>query len=101
MATYLLDFGLAQTMGEKHHGWGTPGYSAPEQYQKGSFVNQRTDIFEEMPGGNKSYIKSLDDALTEKASLILYVNKALRRQGKKKNEKTPAEQLSRRLAQHD
>ena len=58
---YLLDFGLAQAMGETHHGWGTPGYSAPEQYQKGSFVNQRTDIFAigalfyELVSGCKAY----------------------------------------------
>jgi glycosyltransferase involved in cell wall biosynthesis len=48
-------------------------------------IYQRTDIFEETPGGNKSYIESLNNALTSKADLILYVNTALWREGKKKN----------------
>ena len=48
-------------------------------------VYQRTDIFEEMEGIDKSYIASLNDVLTREADLVLYVNTALWQEGKKKN----------------
>jgi len=48
-------------------------------------IYERTDLFEEMPGANKSYITSLDDELTESADLVLYVNKALWKRGMNKN----------------
>jgi len=48
-------------------------------------VYQRTDIYEEMPGANKSYIVSLDNTLTRKADLVLFVNTALWQKGKEKN----------------
>lgn len=48
-------------------------------------IYQRTDIFEEMPGVDKSYMISLNDILTRKADLVLYVNTALWQEGNKKN----------------
>ena len=48
-------------------------------------VYQRTDIYEEMHGVNKSYIVSLDNILTRKADLVLYVNTALWKKGMESN----------------
>ncbi len=48
-------------------------------------VYQKTDVFEEAPGGNQPYIRALDEALTTNADLILYVNSALCREGEAKN----------------
>jgi glycosyltransferase involved in cell wall biosynthesis len=44
-------------------------------------IYERTDLYEEMPGTNKSYITSLDDRLARSANLVLYVNRALWQQG--------------------
>jgi glycosyltransferase involved in cell wall biosynthesis len=54
---------------------------AKKQY----IIYERTDLFEEMPGINKTYIASLDDELTTSANLVLYVNKALYEQGLSRN----------------
>lgn len=48
-------------------------------------IYERTDVFEEMPGANKSYLVSLNDELIKTADLVLYVNKALWEEGVKKN----------------
>jgi glycosyltransferase involved in cell wall biosynthesis len=48
-------------------------------------ICQRTDILEEMPGVNRSYISSLIDALIKGGDLVLYVNTGLWREGCKKN----------------
>jgi glycosyltransferase involved in cell wall biosynthesis len=48
-------------------------------------VYLRIDLFEEMPEANKCYIASLDDELTRSADLVLYVNRALWKQGMNKN----------------
>jgi len=44
-------------------------------------IYERTDLFEEMPGVNRSYIASLDEELTRSADLVLYVNRQLYKQG--------------------
>lgn len=49
-------------------------------------IYERTDLFEEMPGSNKSYIASLDDELTRSADLVLHVNRALHKHCIDKNE---------------
>jgi len=49
-------------------------------------IYQRTDLFEEMPGADRSYIAYLDDELTRSADLILYVNRALCKDGSNKND---------------
>lgn len=41
----LLDFGLAQYLGEPDHGWGTPAYAGPEQFHPGARTDMRTDLF--------------------------------------------------------
>ena len=48
-------------------------------------IYERTDVFEEMTGANKSYLVSLNNELIETADLVLYVNKALWEEGVKKN----------------
>lgn len=40
-------------------------------------IYERTDLFEEMDGIDKSYISFLDKSLTEQSDLVLYVNKRL------------------------
>jgi len=40
-------------------------------------IYERTDLFEEMPGGDKPYLTSLNRELRDSADLILYVNRAL------------------------
>lgn len=47
---------------------------------------QRTDLYEEMPQSDQSYISSLDDELTRSADLVLYVNRALYEQGVGENQ---------------
>jgi len=49
-------------------------------------IYERTDLYEEMPQSDRSYISSLDDELTRSADLVLYVNKALYEQGMAKNQ---------------
>jgi len=53
--------------------------------QRRFIIYERTDLFEEMPGADKPYIASLDDELTSSADLVLYVNRALYKQGAVKN----------------
>lgn len=48
-------------------------------------IYERTDLFEEMPGADKSYIAALDRDLAKTADLVLYVNKALWEEGVKQN----------------
>jgi len=49
-------------------------------------IYERTDLYEEMPQTDRSYISSLDDELTRSADLVLYVNRALYEQGIGKNQ---------------
>lgn len=53
--------------------------------QRRFMIYERTDLFEEMPGVERSYIASLDNELTSSADLVLYVNGALYKQGVGKN----------------
>ncbi len=53
--------------------------------QRQFMIYERTDLFEEMPGAEKSYIAALDRELAETADLVLYVNRALWDEGVKKN----------------
>ncbi len=63
-----------------------PAFEIVRKLPKRLLIYERTDLFEEMPGVNKSYIAGLDDELATKADLVLYVNKALWEQGRSKNE---------------
>lgn len=63
-----------------------PALEIVKKLRKRQFmIYERTDLFEEMPGADRTYITSLDDELTESADLVLYVNKALWEQGIRKN----------------
>ena len=53
--------------------------------QRHFMIYERTDLFEEMPGADRTYITSLDDELIKSAGLVLYVNKALWEHGIRKN----------------
>ncbi|MBN2137853.1 MAG: glycosyltransferase [Sedimentisphaerales bacterium] len=48
-------------------------------------IYERTDLFEEMPGADRSYIASLDEELTKSSDLVLYVNRTLYEQGREAN----------------
>jgi len=48
-------------------------------------IYERTDLFEEMPGVDKSYIASLDAELTRSSDLVLYVDAAMHKEGVKQN----------------
>jgi len=62
-----------------------PAYDAVKKIERRYLIYGRTDLFEEMPGVNKSYIASLDEELTKSADLVLYVNRALWKKGIDKN----------------
>jgi glycosyltransferase involved in cell wall biosynthesis len=63
-----------------------PALEVAKKLTKKQFmIYERTDLFEEMPGINKSYIVSLDDELTTSADLVLYVNTLLYEKGLSKN----------------
>ena len=42
---HLIDFGIASLLAAKHIPVGTAGYSPPEQYEAGSQMDERTDLF--------------------------------------------------------
>jgi len=62
-----------------------PAWEIVKRVRHRYLIYECTDIFEEMPGVNKSYITALDDVLTRTADLVLYVNTALWQCGRKKN----------------
>jgi len=62
-----------------------PAYEAVKKIERRYLIYGRTDLFEEMPGVNKSYIAALDEELTRSADLVLYVNSGLWRRGIDKN----------------
>lgn len=62
-----------------------PAFEVVKKIGQRYLIYERTDLFEEMPGINKHYIAALDKELTEAADLVLYVNKALWKEGKSKN----------------
>jgi len=53
--------------------------------QKRFVIYERTDLFEEMQGVDKSYIHYLDDELVRLSDLVLYVDVAMYNEGVKKN----------------
>jgi len=61
------------------------GWEVVKKLSPRYLIYQRTDIIEEMPGINKSYIVSLNDTLTRVADLVLCVNTGLWQEGLKKN----------------
>ncbi|MFZ0035036.1 MAG: glycosyltransferase [Sedimentisphaerales bacterium] len=54
-----------------------PALKVVRKLGKGYLIYERTDLFGEMPGVDKSYITSLDQELTRSANLVLCVNKAV------------------------
>ena len=62
-----------------------PAFEIIRRLDREYLIYERTDLFEEAPGANKSYIASLDDELTKSADLVLYVNTTLWEEGSKKN----------------
>ena len=62
-----------------------PAWELVKRLRWSYLIYERTDLFSEMSGVDKPYIASLDDALTRTADLVLYVNSALWREGRKKN----------------
>lgn len=62
-----------------------PAWEIVKRLRHRYLIYECTDIFEEMPGVNKSYITALDDVLTRTADLVLYVNTTLWQEGSKKN----------------
>ena len=65
-----------------------PAFEVVEKMERKYLIYERSDLFEEMPGANKTYIASLDDKLTKSADMVLYVNKAMWQDGMNKNEKS-------------
>jgi hypothetical protein len=63
-----------------------PAFEIVKKLNRRYLIYERTDLFEEMPGTDKNYIASLDRELAESADLVLYVNKAMWKQGVAKNE---------------
>lgn len=53
--------------------------------QKRFMIYERTDLFEEMSGVDKSYIHYLDDELVRLSDLVLYVDTAMYNEGVKQN----------------
>lgn len=62
-----------------------PAWEVVKKRLRSFLVYEKTDLFEEMPGIDKPYIKRLDDQLTRTADLVLYVNTAMWQDGRKKN----------------
>ena len=62
-----------------------PALEVVKKLERRYLIYERTDLFEEMPGVNKSYISSLDNRLAKSADLVLYVNRALWEEGVKSN----------------
>jgi glycosyltransferase involved in cell wall biosynthesis len=62
-----------------------PALEVIKKFRREYLIYGCTDIFEEMPEVDKSYISSLDDELTRVADLVLYVTEALWKQGLNKN----------------
>ena len=64
-----------------------PALGVAKKLDSRSFmVYERTDLFEEMPGVDKSYVASLDREIADSADLVLYVNRSFFEQGVRTNE---------------
>ena len=62
-----------------------PALHVMKQIKHQYMIYERTDIFEEMPGVDKSYICGLDNELMESSDLVLYVDRLLYERGLKVN----------------
>jgi len=63
-----------------------PAFEVAKKLGQSRFmIYERTDLFEEMPGADRSYIASLDEELTKSSDLVLYVNRTLYEQGGEAN----------------
>jgi glycosyltransferase involved in cell wall biosynthesis len=58
-----------------------PAWDIVKKKKRTMLIYERTDIFEEMLEGDKPYLQGLNEELQKNADLILYVNRALQRQG--------------------
>jgi len=63
-----------------------PALGVVEKLKGRYLIYERSDLYEEMPGADKSYIAYLDDKLTGSADLVLYMNKALWAEGANRND---------------
>lgn len=54
-----------------------PAWEIVKKMSRDYLIYERTDLFEEMPGVNKTYIASLDKELTKVSDLVLYVDQAM------------------------
>lgn len=62
-----------------------PAWEVVKRISRNYLIYENTDLFEEMPGVNKSYIKSLDQELVKSSNLVLYVNNQMFDDGLKRN----------------
>lgn len=62
-----------------------PAIEVLEKLDHSFLIYERTDIFTEMPGIDKDYIKGLDEKLVKDSDLVLYVNRAMLNDGLKDN----------------
>ncbi len=58
-----------------------PAIDIVKKYPGAFLIYERTDIFEEMPGVDREYIRSLDRELTETSNLVLYVDTVMHQEG--------------------
>ncbi len=58
-----------------------PAIDIVKKYPGAFLIYERTDIFEEMPGVDREYIRSLDRELTETSNLVLYVDAVMHQEG--------------------
>lgn len=62
-----------------------PAWEIVKHKPRSFLIYEKTDLFYEMPGIDKPYIEKLDQELSSKADLVLYVNRALWAEGVQKN----------------
>jgi hypothetical protein len=62
-----------------------PAWEVVKKMKHNYFMYERTDLFEEMPGIDKTYIASLDNNLARLSNLVLYVDNAMFKDGAEQN----------------
>lgn len=62
-----------------------PAWEVVKKIGRSYLIYENTDLFEEMPGVDKSYIASLDNELIRSSNLVLYVDTAMHSDGIKRN----------------
>ena len=62
-----------------------PALDVVKRFGRCCLIYERTDLFAEMPGINRDYIKSLDTELLRTSDLVLYVDEAMYKEGAKQN----------------